>query len=168
MSTNALRHDERGSVLVETPFAIAIILLLLMGVTTLVQVAWTDLALSSAVRTTTRFAAHDDYVPGAGSAARRRTDDQVKQWAADVAAEAHVQPDDVKVTGIRSSDGAEVPLDQLVSGDQIQITVTKRVTNALYSIAASITNTAAHIVGAGDVFNPSGVGVKAGASTYVE
>ena len=97
MNAHRIPRDERGSVLVETPFAIGIILLLLMGVTTLVQVAWTDLALSSAVRATTRFASHVDYVPGSGSAARRRTEDQVKDWTAEVAEEAHVTPDDVEV-----------------------------------------------------------------------
>jgi len=160
--------DERGSVLVETPFAICIILLLLMGVTTLVQVAWTDLALSSAVRATTRFATHVDYVPGSGSADRRRTEEQVKEWAAEVAAEAHVQPDDVEVVGHHVPSGAEAPLDELVAGDEITVTVTKRVTNPLYRIAASITNAAAHVVSSGDVFDPNGVGVKTGASTYVE
>ena len=160
--------DERGSVLVETPFAICIILLLLMGVTTLVQVAWTDLALSSAVRATTRFASHVDYVPGSGSAARRRTEDQVKEWTAEVADEAHVTPDDVEIVGTHEPSGVDAPLDELVSGDQITLTVTKRVDNPLYRIAATVTNAAAHLVRAGDVFDPNGVGVKAGSSTYVE
>jgi hypothetical protein len=168
MSIRRVTRNERGSVLVETPFAIGIILLLLMGVATLVQVAWTDLSLSSAVRATTRFATHDDYVPGSGSAARRRTEDQVKQWTADVAAEAHITPDDVAIVGSHEPSGVEAPLDQLVSGDQITLTVTKRVTNPLYRIAATVTNAAARLVHAGDVFDPNGVGVSAGSSTYVE
>jgi len=168
MTARRLPRDERGSVLVETPFAIGIILLLLMGVTTLVQVAWTDLALSSAVRATTRFASHVDYVPGSGSAARRRTEDQVKEWTAEVADEAHVTPDDVEIVGTHEPSGVDAPLDELVSGDQITLTVTKRVDNPLYRIAATVTNAAAHLVRAGDVFDPNGVGVKAGSSTYVE
>jgi hypothetical protein len=168
MSVRRISRDEQGSVLVETPFAIGIVLLLLMGVTTLVQVAWTDLALSSAVRATTRFATHVDYVPGSGSAARRRTEDQVKEWTAEVASEAHVTPDEVTVVGTHEPSGVEAPLDQLVSGDQITLTVTKRVSNPLYRVAATVTNAAAHLVHAGDVFDPNGVGVKAGASTYVE
>ncbi|MEA3057158.1 MAG: hypothetical protein QOD30_2590 [Actinomycetota bacterium] len=168
MSARCVSRDESGSVLVETPFAIGIILLLLMGVTTLVQVAWTDLALSSAVRATTRFATHVDYVPGADSAARRRTAEQVKEWTAEVAAEAHVTPDDVTVIGTHQPSGVEAPLDQLVSGDEITLTVTKRVSNPLYRVAATVTNAAAHLVHAGDVFDPNGVGVKAGSSTYVE
>lgn len=168
MSRARITRDERGSVLVETPLAIGIILLLLMGVTTLVQVAWTDLALSSAVRATTRFATHDDYVPGTDSASRRRTADQVKQWTADVAAEAHVTPDDVTVVGTHEPSGVEAPLDELVSGDRITLTVTKRVSNPLYRIAATVTNAAGHLVHAGDVFDPNGVDVKAGSSTYAE
>jgi hypothetical protein len=167
--TRRMRHlGERGSAVVEAPFAICIVLLLLTGVTTLVQVAWTDLALSSGVRATTRFASHVDYVPGSSTAARRRTEDQVKEWAAAVAAEAHVEPDDVRVVGKHVPSGVEAPLDQLVAGDEIVVTVTKTVNNPLYRIAATVTNTAAHVVGAGDVFDPAGVGVKAGASTYVE
>lgn len=168
MSARRIPRDERGSVLVETPFAVGIILLLLMGVTTLVQVAWTDLALSSAVRATTRFATRVDYVPGADSASRRRTAEQVKEWAAEVAAEAHVTPDDVTVVGTHQPSGIEAPIDQLVSGDEITLTVTKRVSNPLYRVAATVTNAAAHLVHAGDVFDPNGVGIKAGSSTYVE
>jgi hypothetical protein len=161
-------RGERGSAMIEAPFAVCIVLLLLMGVTTLVQVAWTDLTLSSGVRTATRYASHVDYVPGSGSADRRRTAAQVEQWAADVAAEAEVHPEDVTVVGRHLPSGTEAPPEELVAGDEVTVTVTKTVTNPLYRVAASITNAAAHVVGAGDVFDPDGVGVKAEATTYVE
>jgi hypothetical protein len=161
-------RDQRGSAIVEVPFAVCIILLLTMGVTTLVQVTWTHLALSSGVRATERYATHVDYDPVAGGAARRRSTDAVKEWAAAVAAEAHVTPDDVTVVGHHEPSGIEAPLDQLVAGDEVTITVTKTVTNPLYRLGASVTNAVSHVVGGGDVFNPDGVGVTTGASTYVE
>ena len=160
------RMDERGGVLVETPFAVCIILMLVLGVATLVQVAWADLTLSSAVRDAARYATRVEYVPGSGSSARHRTAEQVQDWTAEVAAEVGVEPSDVEVVGYH--DDAETPLDQLTAGDQITVTITKRVTNPLYRLAASVTNIATHVVGAGDVFDPTGVGISAAASTYVE
>jgi Flp pilus assembly protein TadG len=163
-----LHRDERGGALVETPLAIAIILLLAMGVTTLVQVAWTHLALSSAVRATTRYATHVEYDPSTGGIDRHRTDEQVRAWAEEVAAEAHVAPEDVTITGRRVPSGAEVPIDQLVAGDEIVVTVVKVVNNPLYGLAAAVTNTVSHVVGGGDVFNPDGIGIEAGATSFVE
>jgi hypothetical protein len=162
------RHDERGAVVVELPFAIGIVLMLAMGLTTLTQVAWTHLTLSSAVQSTTRYSTHVDYDPAAGGIERHRTAEQVRAWAAEVAAEADVQPDDVEVEGRHLPSGVVAPIEQLVAGDEITVTVTKTVGNPLYRLAASITNTASHVVGAGDVFDPDGVGVRAEAVTFVE
>lgn len=164
---NADIRTERGAVLVETPFAICILLVLAMGLTTLTQVAWTHLALSSAVESATRYSSHVDYQPG-GGIDRRRTEQQVKEWAAEVAAEAHIEPDDVTITGRHMPSEAPAPVDQLVAGDEITVTVTKTVTNPLYRVAASIANTASHVVGSDDVFDPDGIGVKAEAVTFVE
>jgi Flp pilus assembly protein TadG len=164
-----LRRDERGSVLVETPFAVCILLMLLFGVVTIVQVAYTDLTMSSTVRTATRFASHVEYLPGSGSSARRRDAQQVKEWTAEVAAEAGVETTDVEVVGYHEPSHTPVSsLDQLVAGDSVTVTVTKHVTNSLYRLAASVTNVASNVVGAGDVFDPTGIGVSAAASTYVE
>ena len=161
------RMDERGGVLVETPFAVCIVLMLVLGVATLVQIAWSDLTLSSAVRDAARYATRVEYVPGSGSADRHRTAQQVKDWTAEVADEAGVSSDDVEVVGYH--DGEEVDdLQQLTAGDQITVTITKRVTNPLYRMAASVTNIATNVVGGGDVFDPTGVGISAAASTYVE
>jgi hypothetical protein len=163
----ALR-DERGGALVEAPFAICILLLLAMGLTTIVQLAWTHLTLSSSVESTVRYATHVDYDPVAGGVDRHRTQEQVRQWAAEVAAEAGVAPDDVTIVGRRVPTGEVVPIDQLVSGDEIEITVQTVVSNPLYRVAVSVTNAASHVVGGDDVFDPDGIGVKAGASSYVE
>ena len=165
-------RGERGSVLVETPFAIAIILLLAMGLTTLVQVVWTHLALSSAVESTTRYATHVEYDPTADNIDRRRNVAQIEAWAEQVAAEVHDEAHDdgikVRVVGSRPGSPDEVPLDQLVSGDHITVVVTKQVKNPLYTVAASFANTASHMVGSGDVFDPDGIGIKAEAVTFVE
>jgi hypothetical protein len=168
--TRILRHDERGGALVEAPFAICILLLLAMGLTTIVQLAWTHLALSSAVGASTRYATHVEYDPAIGGIDRHRTETQVRTWAEEVAAEAGVEPDCgcVTIVGRHVPSGVEAPLEELVAGDEIVITVATVVSNPLYRAAASITNAASHVVGGGDVFDPDGIGVKAGASTYVE
>jgi len=163
----ALR-DERGGALVEAPIAICILLVLAMGLTTIVQLAWTHLTLSSAVQSTARYATHVDYDPTAGGIDRRRAADQVRAWAAEVAAEAGVDEDDVTIVGRRAGTGEVVPIEHLVAGDEIEITVATVVSNPLYRVAASVTNAASHVVGGGDVFDPDGIGVKAGASSYVE
>lgn len=160
--------NERGGALVEVPLAVAIVLMLAMGLTTLVQVAWTHLALSSAVRATTRYATHVEYDPSVGGVDRRRTDEQVRAWTVEVAAEARVAPEDVTIVGRRVPSGAEVPIDQLVAGDEVVITVEKVVSNPLYELAAAITNSVSHVVGGDDVFNPAGIGIEAGATTFVE
>jgi hypothetical protein len=168
---SSLRNDERGTALVEAPFAVAIVLMLTMGLATLAQVAWTHLSLSSAVRGATRYATHVDYDPVAGGIDRHRTEEQVRAWTVEIAEEADVDPADVTIAGRRADaepDDPDVPIDELVAGDQIVITVEKVVTNPLYRLAASVTNTASHVVGAGDVFDPDGVGVMAGATSYVE
>lgn len=163
--------NERGSALVEAPFAVCILLMLAMGMATIVQLAWTHLSLSSAVRGATRYATHVDYDPVAGGIDRHRTEDQVRAWTVEIAEEAGVAPDDVTIVGRRvpsDPDDPPVPIDQLVAGDQIVVTVETVVSNPLYRLAASITNTASNVVGAGDVFDPDGVGVKAGATSFVE
>lgn len=168
--TRHLRGD-RGSAIVEAPLAICLLLLLAMGATTLVQVTWTHLALASAARATTRYATHVDYDPTAAGLDRHRTAQQVEAWAEEVAAEAHVTRDDVTIVGRRMPSRAEVPIEQLaqlVAGDEIEITIAVVVSNPLYRLGASIANTASHVVGAGDVFPPDGVGISAGATTYVE
>jgi hypothetical protein len=164
----SLRKDERGTALVEAPFAVAIVLMLALGLTTLVQLAWTHLSLSSAVRGATRYATHVDYDPSAGGLDRHRTEDQVRAWTVEIAEEAGVDPDDVTIVGRRVPSGVEAPIADLVAGDEIVVTVQTVVSNPLYRMAAAITNTASHVVGAGDVFDPDGVGVKAGATSYVE
>lgn len=152
----------------EAPFAVCILLLLTMGLTTIVQLAWTHLSLSSAVRGATRYATHVDYDPQAGGIDRHRTEDQVRAWAAELAAEAGVDLDDVTIVGRHVPSGVEAPLDQLVAGDEVVITIDVVVSNPLYRIAASVTNAASNVVGGDDVFDPDGVGVSAGATTYVE
>jgi hypothetical protein len=161
-------RGERGAVLVETPFAICIVLLLAMGLTTLVQVAWTHLALSSAVEATTRYAAHVEYDPTTGGIDRRRTDEQVMAWAEEVAAEVHDDSVKVSVVGHHPPSTDDIPVDQLVAGDEVVVIVTKTVSNPLYRVAASIANAASHVVGEDDVFDPDGIGIKAEAVTFVE
>ena len=159
---------EHGGALVEAPIAVCIVLLLAMGLTTIVQLAWTHLALSSAVRSTTRYATHVDYDPAAGGIERHRSEEQVRAWAAEIAEGAGVEPEDVTIVGRHLPSGIEAPIDQLVPGDEIVVIVETVVGNPLYRAAASITNAASHAVGGGDVFDPDGVGIEAGASTYVE
>ena len=168
-------RNERGSVLVETPFAIGIILFLAMGITTLTQVVWTHLALSSAVESTTRYATHVDYDPTAGGIDRHRNAEQITAWAEEVAAEVQGEAHDdrlvVTITGRHLPSEVEVSaadIGQLVAGDEIFVTVTKKVKNPLYSVAASIANAASHLVGSDDVFPPDGIGIKAEAVTFVE
>jgi hypothetical protein len=262
-------RGERGAAIVEAPLAIALFFLLAMGITTVVQLIWTHLQLSSSVRSTMRYAAHVDYDPEAGGIDRRRTEAQVEAWAVEVAQEAGVDADDVTIIGLHypcgtgwsdssasptvtslsmdltaaqiilpttsttstttsttsttssttsttllpdpsttatielpatttttssttststttttlvplpttvpttapSSGPCEAeprPIDELVAGDQIEVTVDVVVSNPLYQLAASVTNIASHVVGAGDVFNPDGIGVSSGATTYVE
>lgn len=160
--------DQQGGALVEVPLAVVVLLLLAMGLTTLVQVAWTHLALSSAVRATTRYAAHVEYDPSVNGIDRRRTDEQIRAWAAEVAAEARVAPEDVTITGRRGPTGIEVSVNQLIAGDEVVITVEKLVSNPLYELGAAITNGLSHVVGGGDVFDPDGIGIEAGATTFVE
>lgn len=251
----SILRSERGAAIVELPFAIGIVLLLGMGAVTLVQMTWTHLNLSSAVRTATRYATHVDYDPVAGGIERHRTAEQVRAWVVEVAEEAGVAESDVTVVGTHypcgtPSDTAALALpmvltaaqleppittttllpadestttttllsdlsttttllpdlstattlvpdlsttttllpdplplplpeadctpvettviEDLVAGDEITITVEKTVSNPLYQIAASITNVASNLFGAGDAFNPDGVDVNAGAVTYVE
>jgi hypothetical protein len=168
MSAPRVLRSQQGGALVEAPLAIGVLFVLAMALTTLVQLVWTHLALSSAVQSSTRYAAHVDYDPDAGGIDRRRTEDQVRAWAAEVAAEAHVDPDDVTIVGRHIPSGVVAPIADLVAGDEIVVTVEVTVNNPLYRIGASITNAASHAIGAGDVFDPDGVGVEAGATTYVE
>lgn len=166
----SLRNDQRGSAIVEMPLAICIILLLGMGVLTIVQVTWTHLSLSSAVRTSTRYATHVDYDPVAGGIGRHRDAGQVQAWTEQVAAEAGVEPGCGCITIVgRHLPSMEVaPIEELVAGDEITITVESVVSNPLYRVGASVANAAARVIGAGDVFDPDGVGVRAEAVSYVE
>ena len=93
-------RSERGGAIVEAPMCICIVFLLGFGCLTLVQVMWTHIHLASAARDVTRYAARVEYDPSAASvtASRRRTDVEVKQWAAEVASEAGVTASDVTVT----------------------------------------------------------------------
>ena len=159
------RRDERGSVIVEAPFCICILLLFAFGIVTLSQVMWTHVDLSAAVRDATRYASRTEYDPHAtpATAERRRTVDEVKQWVAEVAAEAGVSVSDLTITT-----PGDKPLEQLTSGDQITVTIRHKVTNPLYELGASTTNALAGLFNAGSPFDPTGVTVKAEATTYVE
>jgi Flp pilus assembly protein TadG len=159
------RRDERGAAMVEAPVCIAVVLLLLMGVVTLTQVLWTHLDLAKAAKDTARYAARVEYDPSATvlSSRRHRTADEVKAWAASVAAEAGVRPQDVTVT---TSDGSR--LESLRTGDQVTVTIRTTVANPLYAMAASVTNTMAGLIRAGQPFPEGGVPIKAEAQTYVE
>lgn len=157
---------EEGRALVKVPIAVCGGLLVLAGLTTGVQVAWTDLALSSALGSTTRFASNVSYAPGSAGA-RHSTQAQVMRWAADVAAESHVEPDDLTVTARHLPSGAPASLDQLVVGDEVTVSVKKTVSNPLYRIVASTVNAVTHTVGGDDVMDPAGVDVKAHATNHV-
>jgi len=158
-------RDERGAAMVEAPVCIVVILLLMMGITTLTQVVWTHLDLAEAARDTARYAARVEYDPSTLplSSRRHRTANEVKAWAASVAAEAGVAPEDVSVT---TSNGK--PLEQLRAGDRVTVTITKKVNNPLYQLASGVTNAMSGLVGAGNAFDPSGVTITAEANTYVE
>jgi Flp pilus assembly protein TadG len=159
------RPDERGSAMVEAPFCIAVVLLLMMGIVTLVQVVWTHLDLADAVRDTTRYAARVEYDPSAvpAGSSRHRTAAEVKAWAESMAAESGIHAADVAVT---TSSGA--PLESLHAGDLVTITITTTVHNPLYRMAANTTNAMAGLLHVGQPFNPDGVPIKAEAETYVE
>jgi hypothetical protein len=158
--------DERGSTLVRVPVTVLAGALALTALTTGVQVAWTDLALSSAVGATTRFASNVNYTAGS-AAARRSTQDQVRQWADDVAAESHVEPDAITVVARRTPAGVDVPLDQLLPGDEVTVHVKKTVTNPLYRITAAVTDAVGGAFGHDDLLDRDGVDVKAHATNHV-
>lgn len=157
---------EHGRALVKLPLTVCGGLLVLAGLTTGVQVAWTDLALSSALGSTTRFASNVSYAPGSAGA-RHSTQEQVMRWAADVAAESHVQPDDLTVTARHLPSGVPASLDQLVVGDEVTVSVKKTVSNPLYRLVATTVNAVTNAVGADDLVDPAGVDVKAHATNHV-
>ena len=159
-----MRRGERGSAMVETTLCIPVVLLLMMGIVTLIQVLWTHLDLAEAARDTARYAARVEYDPSTLplSSRRHRTVDEVKAWAASVASEAGVRPEDVTVT---TPD--DRPLESLQAGDRVTVTIRTTVANPLYATAAGITNTMAGLFG-GQPFPSGGVPIKAEAGTYVE
>lgn len=158
-------RDERGLAMVEAPLCIAVVLLLLMGVLTLTQVVWTHMDLAEAARDTARYATRAEYDRDTAtlSSRRRRTVEEVKAWAASVASEAGVSVDDVTIT---TPDGR--PLESLLPGDLVTVTLTKTVANPLYTTAAGITNAMSALFPGGRPFDPEGVTITAEAETYVE
>ena len=153
------RTDERGLAVVEAPLCLAVVLLLMMGVITVTQMIWTHLDLAEAARDATRYATRVEYAPG--STGRHRTAEEVEIWVRTVASDAGITSVEVDTTG----DG---PLEDARTGDVVTVTLTRKIENPLYTTAAGITNAMASMFGAGRVFDPTGVTVKAQAETYVE
>jgi len=148
------------------PLAVLAIAVVLTALTTGVQFAWTDLALSSAVGATTRFASNVSY-SGTSNVQRRGTADQVHQWQTDVASEAHVEPDDISVVAHSPGSTVEVPLEDLTVGDIVTLKVEKTISNPLYRVAAHVANAVTGVVSNDDVLDPDGIAVRATATNEV-
>ena len=161
-------RDERGAALVETPLALAILLLLTLGVLTLVQAAWSHHQLADAVRDGARFAARADWAPDAAvPGSRRRTEDEVQAWTARVAAEVGLDPDEVTVTVRRRGTGEIVPLSAARPGDELVLRAETAVDGPAYGLMAGVANAAGAVFGARP-FDPDGLPVSAEAVTYFE
>ena len=148
------------------PLAVLAIAVVLTALTTGVQFAWTDLALSSAVGATTRFASNVSY-SGTTNVQRRSTADQVQQWQTDVAKEAHVEPDDISVVAHSPGSTDAVPLESLTVGDIVTLKVEKTISNPLYRVAAHVANAVTGVVRDDDVLDPDGIAVHATATNEV-
>ena len=165
-------RDDRGAALVEAPFAIAIVLLISMGVLTITQVAWNHLDLANSVRDVSRYASRAEWDPSATtvSSARYRTVGEIKEFATRAGSESGVIGDDVVVTVVR--DGVKVtpaPSDFVLQlGDRVTVQITNTVSNPLYQTAASISNAVTGIFPIGHVFDEDGVDIHASSSTFVE
>ena len=166
-------RDERGAALVEAPFAIAIILLISMGVLTITQVAWNHLDLANTVRDASRYASRAEWDPSASTVtpARYRTVGEIKDFATRAGSESGVTDDSVVVDVVRN--GVKVtpaPSDSFVLqlGDQVTVQIKNTVSNPLYKTAASVTNAVTGIFPIGHVFDEDGVQITASSSTFVE
>ena len=170
------RADERGLAMVEAPFCLAAVLLLLMGVVTVTQMIWTHLDLAEAARDATRYATRVEFAPG--STGRHRTAEEVATWVRTVASDAGItsvevtverpgQPAPEEQTEQSDVDPDRSPLEEARTGDVVTVTLTRKIENALYTTAAGVTNAMASMFG-GRPFDPTGVTVKSEAKSYVE
>jgi hypothetical protein len=157
-------RSARGSALVETPIALGVFLLVGFGLLTVVQLAWTHLELSSSVRSAARYAARVEYDPSADpvTGERHRTPDQVVDgWRQAIADEVGVPAEDITI--LVGPDPSE-----LLPGDEVVVRVSANVTNPLYRLTASLTNSLAGLVGSSGPLPVDGVRVTAEAASYVE
>ena len=166
-------RDEQGSAIVESPFAIGIVLMIAMGVLTITQIAWNHMDLATSVRDASRYASRAEWDPSAETvtSARYRTVGEVKAFAARAGSESGVTEENVVVTVVRDDEPVTpAPSNDFVLklGDHVTVQILNTVSNPLYKTAASITNAVTGIFPVGHVFDEDGVRITASSSTYVE